>query len=532
MKNRIYIANWLEFKPYAKQVKTDNYYLKICNNVNKILYSNKYNANLEEYLENDELDWLSCFLTSYFEDIISGTNIWNTFVSEHKKLYNKQLPFYNLDEYYEKEINPQDIKFLLWYFINTLHDDLIITPIDTLFEDLANDVMEVFENEWEYAPENEYLKSLYEIDENETDFYIIRNQLEIVLIKSYLFFPDTTLRLRELYNAGVEKSRVHDETKMYLYEALNMAIHFNTKLLSYNAKEWYAAILGNESKLAKDILNISPKIQGHFLYKGSDEYNIIIEHINTGRQFNVTKKSFHEDFSIQKIDEILKMNIIRWKDEWWFTGLLAGANYDQEFVEKEKNEPKDKTIVDIFENKKAKTQKVLQLYLSIFKDFTGGKQIVFMTSDKINEFGREYIKYYNKRIVSSLTLRKKKKQEISEKNFERMNSIDADFDPPVPTVVFFNVERGVEFAIEVNSAFPDDDNPYYNSDNSTEDIMELLKSKDFSKELFFYCVDNYKDKLDFFNNDEIGKLYLKDIDFLLRFCKVEEYHKEPALSFA
>ena len=55
-------------------------------------------------LDKKEIDVLSCFLTSYFEDLISETNIWNSFITTHKRLYNKQLPFYNLDDYFEDEI--------------------------------------------------------------------------------------------------------------------------------------------------------------------------------------------------------------------------------------------------------------------------------------------------------------------------------------------------------------------------------------------------------------------------------------------
>ena len=89
MEKRIYIKEWLELKPYDKQTVTDNYYLKICNDIKRALITNKQSFILQRYIDKKEIDLLSCFLASYLEDIISETNIWNSFVNIHYKLYNK-----------------------------------------------------------------------------------------------------------------------------------------------------------------------------------------------------------------------------------------------------------------------------------------------------------------------------------------------------------------------------------------------------------------------------------------------------------
>ena len=85
LKNRIFIQQWLDLKPYNKQVATDSYYLKLCNEVKHAIVTNKQAFVLQRFLDKKEINVLSCFLTSYFEDIISGTNIWNTFVKYHKE---------------------------------------------------------------------------------------------------------------------------------------------------------------------------------------------------------------------------------------------------------------------------------------------------------------------------------------------------------------------------------------------------------------------------------------------------------------
>src|ERR1035437_2062439 len=119
MEKKIYIKKWLELKPYKTQTETDGYYLKLSNTVKHAIITNKQSLALQIYLNNEDLNNLACFLTSHLEDLISGTNIWNTFVKIHQRLYNKQLPFYLLDDYNEEEINLQDVSFLIWYFLNT-----------------------------------------------------------------------------------------------------------------------------------------------------------------------------------------------------------------------------------------------------------------------------------------------------------------------------------------------------------------------------------------------------------------------------
>jgi len=88
----------------------------------------------------------------------------------------------------------------------------------------------------------------------------------------------------------------------------------------------------------------------------------------------------------------------------------------------------------------------------------------------------------------------------------------------------------VEVALNVNSAFPLPSNPYFNKEDSQEHLMNLLMNKSLSTELVMYCIDNCKTKLPFFNED-IGKKYLEDIDFLLRFWKRDNYHTKPSITF-
>ena len=72
--------------------------------------------------EKDEVKQISIRMAAYFEDVISGLNIWRSFITEHKALYGKFLPFYTPDDhYYDDEVNYEDIRFLLWHYTQQYH---------------------------------------------------------------------------------------------------------------------------------------------------------------------------------------------------------------------------------------------------------------------------------------------------------------------------------------------------------------------------------------------------------------------------
>lgn len=97
-------------------------------------------------------------------------------------------------------------------------------------------------------------------------------------------------------------------------------------------------------------------------------------------------------------------------------------------------------------------------------------------------------------------------------------------------LVFFNHKSGSEIALAVNSAFPFPDNPYFQEENSEEQIIRLLMDESISTELAMYCIDSCKDKLAFYNKGD-GKMYLNDFDFLFRFWKRDNYHTKPEITY-
>lgn len=531
-KKKIYIQQWLDFKPYQSQTTTDSYYLKLSNEVKHVITTNTQSLVLQRYLQPQEMDMLACFLTSYFEDIISESNLWISFVKKHKELYNKQLPFYFLDEYYENEINLQDVSFLIWYFMNTIQEEKFIAPFNGFIIETAEKVMDIFDKSWDYAPENEYLKQFYQIAENETDFYEARAINDIVLFQSYLFYADTNRIIKEKELEIIETVEDKERIQMFLNDNRDDTLHkSHTRLLSLTAKEWASEIIGDNHPLKKDFLNISQRIRGFFFYKGQDENNVFIEHIASGKKFNLTKKSFDNGDSLQEIDTILFMGIVQWQNEWWFSGIFFQQSFNADLILDEKNSMEARMQVNFIDHQTKEVEDVLKQQYKAFLDFNNDLPIAFIPSEKVDDFTNNYIEYFNASLKLSPKKQKEAKQRARDEGYFGADDKSIKYEEVSETaLVFFNPKSGVEIALATNSAFPLPNNPYFDKAESEEHILRLLMDESISVELAMYCIDNCKTKLPFFIDGD-GESYLKDIDFLLRFWKKDSYHTKPAITF-
>ncbi len=531
MKKKIYLKDWLELKPYESHKPTDTYYLKIANEIKSVFRNMDFMA-LRLYLDESEINMFCCFLVAYFEDVVSGTNIFNTFRKEHITLYKKPLPFYTTKTYYEDEINKADVTFLTWYFLNTVHQRDFALPHHEVFPAFAEKVMDIFDREYEYAPENEILKSCYKIDKNVTDFYKIRHMIGTILLGTYLFYPDTALDMISDEGEILEKKK-NDKNLIPFLQENRDAFNFKTRtrLLSLSGSDWVAGLLGKEHPLYSDIRSISQRIIGLFLYKGQNEKTIQLEHIASGKKFGLKKASFDHYEDLSEIDTILFMGIVRWQTEWWFSGIFYIQDFNADLILDEKNSIPSRRQVAFLDFERKETAEILQKQERAFLGFNKASYIAFMKTDEIENFITGYNDFYNQSLhLTDQEIQDAHKRSKKEGFLKDQTKLDFDISEDYElAIVFFNPKSGIEIAFNCNSAFPAANNPYFNPEESDEDVQYILSSEEISKELAEYCLDNFKDKLTFFENSHNKKL-LKDLDFLLRFWKRQNYHTEPQIT--
>ena len=133
------------------------------------------------------------------------------------------------------------MKFLVWYFINTVNKNILLNPHDPFIQSISEGLVGILETEYEYAPENDLLRETYQIEPTQ-DYYEVRRLLNNILTKTYLFFPDTGFALlrqeAEIIEAGRRvEAALDDNRDRFIHEVC-------TSLLALSAKEWACSDFG------------------------------------------------------------------------------------------------------------------------------------------------------------------------------------------------------------------------------------------------------------------------------------------------
>lgn len=242
MKNiKIYPKEWMQLHPYKQSDPTDLYYTHIANRIYDILEETR----LAYSFEKDEVKQVSIRMAAYFEDVISGLNIWRSFITEHKSMYGKYLPFYTPDDhYYDDEVNYEDIRFLLWHYTQQYHgyrNSTFVSPDNATNSETARLIYQLFCDEWTTAPENERMQKLFAPETRYEDIDQYNDLLYWFHYDSYLF-PLAQQDLRDMVvDFWNEKEVREDEYIMIIHESL--AHIFKSTFLAYTSPKWLSLIL-------------------------------------------------------------------------------------------------------------------------------------------------------------------------------------------------------------------------------------------------------------------------------------------------
>ncbi|MGL4293403.1 MAG: DUF3843 family protein [Bacteroidales bacterium] len=337
-KQKIFSNDWLAFHPYQNSASSDLYYVKLSNEVCEAIGKTTESISDADFLflSDEEQKQLSCMLTSYFEDIISGTNLWNTLTRTMQEKYGKWLPYYDTDDYAEEEINEADIRFICWHFLTQLNEGQIaISPEETLFMQIAEAVYPIFDREYETAPENTKLQEFFAIGD-EANLFEVQNKFFWLGTESYLLSFNSRDLERELDDvAAVAKENQMED---HLVEMANMVMtdfSFNniTEFFEMTAAQWLANVLGEEHVLYEPLMSMTAKKSGYFIFQEQDSMYAQFKHVATGDILHVTNRSlagYPKDLKSQEV--VVYAGFVEWQGEWWFIGDLRGYDADPELL--------------------------------------------------------------------------------------------------------------------------------------------------------------------------------------------------------
>ncbi len=261
-------------------------------------------------------------------------------------------------------------------------------------------------------------------------------------------------------------------------------------------------------------MSIKNRISGFFKINEILDYSYVIEHIATKEKVNLQKESFEYIIKKKSIDDIYFINIVSFKNEYWFSGTCSIYEYDEEMVKTIEKESLLKDEFNFLPKNNIKIQEILNNQLVIFNKINDNKLLKYLKGNEIQSFMNKFYLLYNQ------TLNKN----VSDNN--NINN-DFDFDEDDILIVFFNIKSGIEIAYNVPFAFPITYPFKGNREEMLDDFYTVIVDETISTEL---AIKSYHEFLSS-NIEEIKDVFIfSDFDFLLRFYKTKEYFTKPSIT--
>ena len=314
---KIFPAEWLAIKPYNNPDSVDLYYVGLANKVMGFLEKSE----LADYFK-DELfiRKASLYLVSWFEDVCSNLGMWALVNKECLVRYGSKLPFYDVSKYYEGEVNPQDLSLLLWHFMQVYNEkNTLLNPENPWLLETALELTNLFDEEYESAPENERLHAFIHNDFIGDNWWECRKLMEWFHMSSYVFLGAPE---------AVAEAIVDSEYKgMPLPKRMYMAVTehmFNYKhnLLSLNVQQWLGKI--TENAVFDKIERSKPSM---FMYKGQGSTTFRLYDMVEGKEYGVDMDSFAEgESSIRNYVEdktLVYTTLVKFNGKYFISGMMT-----------------------------------------------------------------------------------------------------------------------------------------------------------------------------------------------------------------
>lgn len=382
---KIYVKEWMPFQPYERQDEIDTYYVSVANHIASCLSS----AVGERYPDHP-LHGIAIYLTLWFQDVISQTGIWEVFTEECRKRYGQPVPFMTSEEeaqYYPGEVNPEDVRFLLWHYFQCLEKPAggVLNPENPAFGELAHQICDYLSEEYEVAPENTRLHDvLYGEPFGADDYMRYRSVLEWFHFCSYVGFENRS----EYQQVVATVARMGNmEPHILSYDVKqNVVFEGRKNLLSLTSAEWLS-LMGKKHPETELWAEVKVASQGMYLYEGEDETSLFVKDLSEKEpgQLCIRKDSLNLD-SLKGRKEgvtVLGCRLVQYGGAWWQDGMLVVSDYQ------------DKIKEEIAQDA-AKQENIRKIYEAFMKA-SGGKQFVFCRSEEeVREFLLQKMEYKEK----------------------------------------------------------------------------------------------------------------------------------------
>ena len=505
--SRIVLKDWLEYHPYDKEVPSDHFYIALSDDIqHEILF-----IDVEDHLVGVDYKCLACMLVCYFEDIVSQTDMWTSFINKHHKLYGKYLPFYDMTGYVRGKINLADIQFLIWHFSSNLPtQNSFINPCSIENFEVAKFVYAKLNELTGLAPKNKDLKTALTLPPD-ANINNVRQHLDFVFLGCYLhqFYFDTLLEEEKL-DVLNQKDSHNDFDRLLDDRRVHLLFNRVSPILAQSSGEMLAHWAGETHPLYTKLMSLSKRKEGLFLYEGATATHLQMKHIASGILIELCKPDWK--FSLVADVTTVRMGIVQWGDEWHAVGP-AFPVMDAEY---EKITEQEKYLFAPVASHLGIVKRVEECFL----EANYNKQIAIFES-KLNTFSFIDKVWEMYHLKYGADIMDRKMFDVYDITF----NVDDDLEN---LVVFFNPRAGMEFYPNIAQCISIWDNVFFDK-NAETNIEELIMNKRISSEFISFLIENKMIEIDPVSDKGRFHYVCANRDFLLRYWKKEEYLSEPQL---
>ena len=489
---------------------TDQFYIRLSNRLKELCYLNTGLVSEFKELEEDDYDVLSCMAAAYFEDVVSGTGVFQNFVRICRKKCGKTLPFFHLeeyDEYLDDDINEPDIEFLIWYYMS-LRFDYVVLPHDPCIATMAGIFFEELDAQWDYAPENIQLRDFFTFKENPDDYIAVRSYIQKIFFSNYLAAADTSLLLDEemqtLIDELTEKEVDSETAQAHLsghYDDLTFQIR--SCLWGTTSVEWALTYVEDHSAISRNLLTLSPKLKGYFSVEDVSETHFLLSRLCDHTEYRLLKSSIEPN--TLNINDLIMISMIKWRGEWHLSGnmaMLPEASGD--IIEKDRllaGEQQSFLHKDYWKIAKEAIDNQHDIFLNIF-----GKDLVFASKPRLFH---DYGQFLNACGESTAHMDELEQQ---------YRNMDND------GLLFFDEREGVNLCFGCNEAFCSV--PCSRPRVRLEAFERLVFNSECRIGLMEQAVNEYVPQ-DEPLLDMIMEMFREDFDFLAAFYKTDDILRRP-----
>ena len=204
---------------------------------------------------------------------------------------------------------------------------------------------------------------------------------------------------------------------------------------------------------------------------------------------------------------------------------MSEVPYLEEVIEKEKNSESSKRL---FNQDEHKLEEIVKLQEKAFLRQNNNHQLAYFSElADLKQFIQKTLEGSNRLTDQEL---KKEGKAAEHQNLDFSNVSFPEGMEHVGSCIFFNPKSGIEIIYGFNEMISDPANPYYNKEQSEDNLFVMLKEKTYSAELVKWLLEHQYISRIAFPGPTGDQLVKENLDFLLRYWKQDNYFSKPEIT--